>query len=286
MKKIILTGANGLVGGFFQKNYSDKYNFKTFSFLNDDFDKLDISGHDVIVHCGALTHQINELKWEEYVEVNISQTTKLANKAKKNGVKHFIFLSTIKVYGEVSKAPFTEKSKPNPLDFYSKSKLKAENELLKLSDKNFAVSIIRSPLIYGQNAKANLLRLINLIKICPILPFRDVNNRRSMVFIGNLCNIIDLVICKEKFGIFLASDDISLSINELILILAKGMDRKVFLIKSRLFNFLLKNFMPHYYQRFFLNLEIDNRSTLRSLQLKENKYKTHEAMEGLFRDKE
>ena len=62
---------------------------------------------------------------------------------------------TIKVYGEVSKAPFTEKSKPNPLDFYSKSKLKAENELLKLSDKNFAVSIIRSPLIYGQSFKIN-----------------------------------------------------------------------------------------------------------------------------------
>ena len=103
-----------------------------FSFLNDDFDKLEISGHDAIVHCGALTHQINELKREEYVEVNISQTIKLANKAKKNGVQHFIFLSTIKVYGEVSKTPFTEKSKPNPLDFYSKSKLKAENELLKL----------------------------------------------------------------------------------------------------------------------------------------------------------
>lgn len=286
MKKILLTGATGLVGGYFQKNYADKYDFKTFSFLKDNFDKLDVSGHDAIVHCGALTHQINELKWEQYVEVNISQTIKLANKAKKNRVKHFIFISTIKVYGEVSKTPFTEKSPTNPLDYYSKSKLEAENKLLKLSNKNFAVSIIRSPLIYGQNAKANLLRLINLVKFCPVLPFKDVNNRRSMVFIGNLCDIIDVVICKEKFGIFLASDDISMSINELILILAKGMNRKVFLIKSQLFNYVLKNFMPHYYQRFFLNLEIDNRATLRSLQLKKNKYKTYEAIQGLFRDNE
>ena len=89
-----------------------------------------------------------------------------------------------------------------------------------------------------------------------------------MVFIGNLCHIMDLVICKKKSGILLAADDTSLSINELILILAKGLNRKVFLIHSKLFSYFLKIFMPHYYQRFFLNLEIDNRNTLKSLHLK------------------
>ena len=97
MKRILLTGANGFVGNYFLKKYSSSYEIITFSFLNDNFVNLDLSNIDVVIHCSALVHQMKGASWEQYEKININQTIQLADKAKKSGVKHFIFLSTIKV---------------------------------------------------------------------------------------------------------------------------------------------------------------------------------------------
>lgn len=129
MTKLLITGSNGFVGSYFIHKYKDKYDIKTFSFLKDDINALDCSDVDVVFHLSALVHQMGGASAEEYERVNVSQTLELAKKAKENGVKHFVFMSTVKVYGEETESKYTEDSICHPEDEYGKSKLKAELEL-------------------------------------------------------------------------------------------------------------------------------------------------------------
>jgi UDP-glucose 4-epimerase len=272
--KILLTGASGFLGSYFLNRYGKEHNIRSFSFLNDDFEELDLISRDVIVHLSALVHQMGGATQEEYEKVNIAQTIDLANKAKKSGVKHFIFMSTVKVYGEETNIAYTEKSICNPQDEYGISKLKAENELQKLEDDNFVVSIIRTPIVYGYGVKANIKNLINLVNKVPILPFGGIQNRRSMIYIGNLCHFIDAVIRfriksgmtrREESGmtrnVFLASDDKTISTTRFIELIAKGLDKNVHLIKVPLFETLLKVVKPDFHKRLYGSLEVDNSAT-------------------------
>ena len=216
MKNILLTGSNGFIGTYFINHYYRKYNISIFSFLKDDFEDLTLSKIDTVIHLSALVHQMGGASEDEYEKINVTQTINLANKAKRSGVKHFIFMSSIKVYGEETDIPYNENSDCNPQDDYGKSKLKAEVELRKLEDNEFIISIIRTPIVYGYGVKANIKNLVSLINKVPILPFADIENKRSMIYIGNLTYLIDTIIQQKYKGIFLASDDITKSTKELI----------------------------------------------------------------------
>jgi len=277
MKNILLTGSNGFVGSYFKNNYNNKYNINTFSFRNDSFEDLDLSNIDTIIHLSALVHQMCGASKEEYEKINVRQTIDLAKKAKSSGVKHFIFMSTVKVYGEETDIAYNENSDCNPQDDYGKSKLKAEQELLKLEDDNFKISIIRTPIVYGYGVKANIKNLINLVNKVPVLPFGKIENKRSMVYIGNLCNLIDEIIIQEKEGIFLASDDEPLSTTRLIELIANGLGEKVYLIKVPFFESLLKLVKPSFHKRLYESLEVDNSETKKVLGFK-NKYSVEEGI--------
>ncbi len=264
---ILLTGSNGFVGSYFKNNYSKKYNIKEFSFLNDDFKKLDLSNMDTVIHLSALVHQMGGATKKEYEKINVTQTLDLAKKAKDNGVKHFIFISTVKVYGEESNIAYTENSDCKPQDDYGKSKLKAEQELQKLENNNFKVSIIRTPIVYGYGVKANIKSLINLVNKVPILPFADIQNKRSMVYVGNLCHLIDVIIQKKSSGVFLACDDEPLSTTKLIELIAQGLDKKVYLIKIPFFKEILRLIKPSFYKRLYESLEVNNKITKKKLDL-------------------
>ena len=267
MYKILLTGANGFVGSYFKSKYAGKYNIQTFSFLNDDFKSLDVDGVEVIVHLSALVHQMGGAAEEEYERVNVTQTLDLARKVKQSGVKHFVFMSSVKVYGEETDVPYSEKSKCKPEDGYGKSKLKAENELRKLESNDFKVSIIRTPIVYGYGVKANIKNLIGLVQKVLVLPFGGIQNRRSMVYVGNLCHMMDVIIQKEVSGLFLASDDRAVSTTELIELIAKALDKKVYLIRVPFFESLLKLFKPSFHKRLYGSLEVDNSLTRKKLKL-------------------
>lgn len=265
---ILLTGSNGFLGSYFINKYTSKYNITTFSFLNDDFEKLDLNGINTVVHLSALVHQMGGASAEEYERVNVTQTLELAHKAKKSGVKQFVFMSSVKVYGEETDIAYREDSLCRPEDEYGRSKLKAEIELQKLKDNDFKVSIIRTPIVYGYGVKANIKNLINLVKKVPVLPFGSIENRRSMVYIGNLCNLIDVVIDKRISGIFLASDDKAISTTKLIELIAKELDKKVYLVKIPFFETLLKIVKPDFHKRLYGSLEVDNNKTKEILDFK------------------
>ena len=277
MKKLLITGSNGFVGNYFINKYKNKYEIKTFSFLKNDINSLDCSDLDVVVHLSALVHQMGVASCEEYERVNVIQTLQLAKKAKESGIKQFIFMSTVKVYGEETDSKYSENSICNPEDDYGKSKLKAEFELQKLEDQDFKVSIIRTPIVYGYGVKANIKSLINLVNKVPLLPFGKIKNKRSMVYIGNLCHLVDVVIEEQKSGIFLASDDEPLSTSKLINLISKNLNKKIYLIKIPFFESLLKILKPSFHKRLYGSLEVDNHITKEKLSLS-NPYSVEEGI--------
>ncbi|MCG3656761.1 NAD-dependent epimerase/dehydratase family protein [Aliarcobacter butzleri] len=267
MSNLLITGSNGFIGNYFINNYKSKYNIETFSFLKDDINSLDCSDLDVVFHLSALVHQMGGASASEYEKINVTQTIELAKKAKESGVKHFVFMSTVKVYGEETNRKYTENTVCNPEDDYGKSKLKAEYELQKLEDENFEISIIRTPIVYGYGVKANIKNLINLVNKVPVLPLGKIKNKRSMVYIGNLCHLVDEIITQEKKGIFLASDDEPLSTSKFIELIAKNLDKKIYLIKIPFFATLLKILKPSFHKRLYGSLEVDNNITKEKLNL-------------------
>jgi len=282
MKKLLLTGSSGFIGGYFISKYRNRYEIKTFSFLRDDLDSLDCSGVDVVVHLSALVHQMGGATATEYGKVNVTQTLNLAKKAKEAGVGQFVFMSSVKVYGEESESVYDEESVCNPQDEYGKSKLRAEIELQKLEDENFKVTIIRTPIVYGYGVGANIKSLIKLVAKLPVLPFGKIENRRSMVYVGNLCHLVDEVIRQEKNGIFLASDDKPLSTSNLIKFIAKNLDKKVYLIKIPFFEVLLKFLKPSFYKRLYGSLEIENSATKNILKFK-NPYSIEDGIKHMIK---
>ena len=281
MKKILLTGANGFIGNYFKNNYQNKYDISIFSFTNNDIEKLNLFGKEIIIHLSALVHQMNGASEEEYEKINVAQTINLAQKAKESGIKHFIFMSTIAVYG-VEIGMLSENTQCCPITDYGKSKYKAECELLQLENESFKISIIRPPIVNGFEAPGNMKSLIHLVKKVVILPFGKINNRRSMVYIGNLCHLVDTIIQKKESGIFLAADNKPLSTTKLIELIAKELDKKVYLLNIPLFPWLLKKLKPSFYKRLYESLEVDNTKTKKILNLK-NPYSVEDGIGYMIR---
>ena len=281
-KNILITGSNGFIGSYFKNNYNKKYNISTFSFLNDNLKELNLSNIDIIIHLSALVHQMGGESEEEYEKINVIQTIDLAKKAKSNGVNHFIFMSTVAVYG-LETGTIQCNTKYNPITDYGKSKLKAEKELLKLEDDNFKISIIRPPIVNGYNAPGNMKSLIILISKVHILPFANIQNKRSMIYVGNLCHFIDEIIIQEKAGIFLASDDEPLSTTRLCELIANNLDKKVYLLKVPFFESLLKLVKPSFHKRLYESLEVDNSKTKKVLNLV-NPYSVEDGIRLMLKD--
>lgn len=267
MKKLLITGSNGYLGTSFINQFGNKYSFEKFSLLNQKIKDIQFDNISVILHCAALVHQKIEHFYEKYYEINVKYPVKLAKLAKQNGVKQFVFISTIAVYGE-DKEKLDENTNYNPITLYGKSKLEAEKQLLELNDDSFIVSIIRPPMIYGENAPGNIDSLVKLVKKVSIIPLGNIQNKRSFIFIKNLCNMIYEVITQEKQGIFLASDDEPLSTSKLIELIAKNLDKKIYLIKIPFFESLLKILKPSFHKRLYGSLKIDNTITKEKLNLK------------------
>ena len=250
--------------------------FEKFSLLNQKLENISFDGIDIILHCAALVHQKIEHSYEKYHEINVAYPVKLARLAKQNGAKQFVFISTIAVYGE-DKEKIDKNTSYEPITPYGRSKLEAEKELLKLNDDSFVVSIIRPPMIYGKNAPGNIDSLVKLVKKLPILPLGEIENKRSFISIQNLCYIIDEMITKKQNGVFLASDDEPLSTSKLIELIAKNLDKKIYLIKIPFFESLLKILKPSFHKRLYGSLEVDNTITKDKLNLK-NPYSVEDGL--------
>lgn len=273
---VLVTGSKGFIGSHLIKS-SVQHCYIPFSFKDGDIDAIDFSNVDTIVHLAALVHQMDGALQEAYFEINTLRTISFAQQAKELRVKHFIFMSTVKVYGEENDAPYTEASPCHPVDDYGKSKLAAEEGLKALEDDNFIVSIIRTPIVYGMGVKGNIRNLIHLVDKIPVLPFDNIHNKRSMVYVGNLCHLLETIIAKKISGIFIAADDEPLSTTELIQKTADALGVKRHLVTVPSFASLLRRFKPSMYQRLYGNLTVDNTLTKQQLNF-QNPYSSEEGI--------
>ena len=266
-KKLFLTGASGFVGQRFLSYNKEKYNIKTASLQSRKVIDLNLSEFDVVVHLAGKAHQMEKIEDQIYFDVNYELTKALADKAKIQKVSHFIFISTIKVYGDNYKnAHLTLDKKCIPDDAYGASKKQAEDYIRSIETKTFKVSIIRPPLIYGSGVKGNMIRLIKLANQPLPLPFGGINNKRSMVFIDNLIALINSIIDKEVAGIFLAGDKKPISTSRLLEIMQKKLKKKSNLFKlPDFFIKLLFQIKPTLMKRLFNSLTVDTSQTNKQL---------------------
>nr|WP_307880340.1 NAD-dependent epimerase/dehydratase family protein [Acinetobacter seifertii] len=219
-----------------EKTQNLSTSLKTIIFdLNDDLTNLDLGSVDVIVHCAGRAHIMKEVESDPlflYRQVNVEGTLNLAKKAAKAGVKRFIFMSSIKVNGEVTtnKLFTPNESVSNLQDPYGLSKFEAEQALLNLAQNvKMDVVIIRPVLIYGPNVKANFKSMVNLAAKGVPLPVGCLDNKRSMVSIYNLIDFIHTCLLHPlaKNQIFLISDQDDITVKELFKKLAKVQGKKL-----------------------------------------------------------
>lgn len=262
--KILITGSNGFLGQYLcqflaEQNYlvlAQTRKVQTFSYsniininfdLNDSLDNIDLSKVEVIIHCAGRAHVMNETAaspLEAYRQTNVQGTLNLAKKAIQSGAKRFIYLSSIKVNGEQTTIqPFKPSDVVNPEDPYGLSKYEAEQALLDLSkETGLEVVIIRPVLIYGPNVKANFKSMVGLASKKLPLPIGCLDNKRSMVSIYNLADLISTCMTHPNANreVFLASDQEDISVKQLFEKLAYYQNNKLIMLPmpKSLINFL------------------------------------------------
>jgi nucleoside-diphosphate-sugar epimerase len=242
MKKILITGKNSYIGNrveeWFEKTPS-KYSVDKITVRDSSWEKVDFSCYDTVLHLAGIAHVSRDPKMEKlYYKVNRDLTVEIAKKAKSQGVKQFIFMSSIIVYGNstTNLGEIDLNTVPKPKDFYGQSKLDAEKYINELADSNFNILVIRPPMIYGRGSKGNYRKLSTIAKKTPIFP--DLDNERSMLHIDNLCEFIKLMIDNQESGLFFPQNVEYTKTSEMVEVIARVHGKKMVLTKT--FNPLIK----------------------------------------------
>lgn len=242
MKKILITGKNSYIGtsleNWLMKEH-DKYKVDRVDMKDGSWKEKDFSSYDVVFHVAGIAHVSSDPKMEDlYYKVNRDLTIETAEKAKAEGVKQFIFMSSIIVYGDSSssKRVIDRNTVPTPSNFYGNSKLQAEEGIKNLESDDFKIVVIRPPMIYGKGSKGNYPRLANIAKKIPMFP--DIDNERSMLHIDNLCEFIKVMIEREESGLYFPQNKEYVKTSELVKTIAEVHGKKI--IMTKLFNLVLR----------------------------------------------
>jgi UDP-glucose 4-epimerase len=242
MKNILITGKNSYIGTSLENwimREPNKYKVDTIDMKDGSWKEKDFSSYDVVFHVAGIAHVSSDPKMEDlYYKVNRDLTIKTAEKAKAEGVKQFIFMSSIIVYGDSSssKRVIDRNTVPTPSNFYGNSKLQAEEGIKHLESDHFKIVMVRPPMIYGKGSKGNYPRLANMAKKIPGFP--DIDNERSMLHIDNLCEFIKVMIDHEETGLYFPQNKEYVKTSELVRTIAEVHGKKIWMTK--LFNPVLR----------------------------------------------
>lgn len=266
-KHILLTGSSGFVGKRFVEYNNKHYTIHSVSLRTTKVADIEWKKYDTIVHMAGKAHQMEKIDDQVYFDVNYELTKQLADRAKQERVPHFLFVSTIKVWGDAYKNAHLKIDTPCvPDDAYGKSKLQAENYLQEIKSPDFKVAIVRPPLVYGPGVKGNMIRFMKLAANPLPLPFGGIDNQRTMVFLDNLIELFNTIIDQKAEGIFLAGDKSPLSTSSLIESIQLNLKEKTGLFKLPGFAISILNFLkPELIKRLFYSLTIDTIETNKQL---------------------
>lgn len=248
MKRVLITGKNSYIGTSFkewvEKKYANEISVEFITLRDEGWEKVSFSGYDSILHTAGIAHvPTKDNKKELYENVNTILPFKVAKKASDEGVKQFVFLSSMIVFGNgTSKRNLIDAStKPAPIDIYGESKLKAENLLLELAQPDFKISILRPPMVYGSQSKGNFPSLLKFAKNIGVFP--SYSNHRSMIFIDNLSECLAQIILTDFQGIVHPQNPNHVNTSELISLIRQEYGRKTIKIgiANHLINFGVNN---------------------------------------------
>lgn len=242
--KVLIIGEHSYIGSYFrqwmQENHP-QYIVNTVSSRNEKWKTENFGSYASIIDAAGIAHVEAKAGEEElYYKINRDLAMELAQKAKTEGTRQFIYLSSMIVYGESnaknSVIEVNEQTKPNPSGFYGRSKLEAEQKLQELQTEAFNVMIVRPPMVYGKGSKGNYPRLAKLAKKIPVFP--DMKNQRSMIYIENLCECLRLMIVNEESGVICPQNKEYVNTANLVKEIAEVSGKK--LVTVSIFNPIIK----------------------------------------------
>ena len=213
------------------KDEPEKFEVQEVSVRGDEWKNLDFSKFDAVFHVAGIAHVSTDPSMEPlYMQVNRDLAIDVAQHAKEAGVQQFIFMSSSIVYGDSTiedNGPITLETKPNPANFYGRSKLEAEEGIMSLTDDTFNVAILRCPMIYGSGCKGNFPLLAKIARTLPIFP--ALKNCRSVLYIGNLVELVAKLAESGRGGVYFPQNKKYMSTSKAVSDLAKAQSKRMYL---------------------------------------------------------
>lgn len=241
MKKILITGANSYIGNSI-KSYlaayqaarkEERWQADSISLRDGKWEQTSFCGYDSILHLAGIAHadigRVSREEKEAYYRVNRDLAVRAAEKARREGVKQFVYMSSVIVYGDSApvgkRKNITGDTVPAPANFYGDSKYQAELKLRALQTEDFRIAVVRAPMIYGKGSKGNFPMLLRIAKKVPIFP--DIENQRSMLYVENLAEFIRLLAEAGIGGTFFPQNKEYVSTGEMVRLMGGALGRRV-----------------------------------------------------------
>lgn len=218
--RILITGKNSYIGTSFEQyasaHYPGEFEADTLDMKDGSWREKDFSGYDAVFHVAGIAHadvgNVTEEEKNRYYLVNTELAAETAAKAKAAGVGQFIFMSSMIVYGAAENV--TKETEPHPANFYGDSKWQADRRVRELAAGGFQVAVLRPPMVYGRGSRGNYPSLAKLAQKLPVFP--KVKNRRSVLYIENLCEFLCCLIRDGRGGIFFPQNRDPVSTSDLV----------------------------------------------------------------------
>lgn len=228
---ILILGKDSYIGNHLDSWFSaHDHQVEQLDVRSDDWRDFDYSYFDTIIHVAGIVHRQDCKDWNLYKRVNTDMPIEIAAIAKSQGVKQYVYFSTMGVFGKdkaLRQNIIDINDRPKADSMYSKSKMLAEEGLEKLNDESFRVAFVRPPSVYGKGCKGGYISGFTMIvRKLPLIPCAYRSARQSFIYIDNLCECVRLIVENRLTGVFCPQDDEIPNANELFEAIAHGLGKK------------------------------------------------------------
>lgn len=240
MKRVLITGKDSYIGTSFinwvKEKHPGEFETEELDMIDGTWKEKDFSGYDTVFHVAGIAHQ-KETKENAplYYQVNRDLAIGTAKKAKEAGVKQFVILSTMSVYG-TNVGKIRKGDRPSPRSHYGRAKWQADKVIERMADKTFRVAVLRPPMVYGEGCKGNYQLLKKFALKSPVFP--NYRNQRSMVQIDVLCEFVTELIQKGKGGLYFPQNPDYVCTTEMVKQIAEENGKNIW--TTKLFNPFIK----------------------------------------------